>query len=99
MTFCATANCVLYQRAGRFLADVSADTLNLDPAASGGEGTGRTKAILPVGLFGHAADLDRNGSGGGHGLTVIEDASLLLAGVSRAASGSVAAYDDVQPAS
>src|ERR1700680_2683231 len=31
MTFCATANCVLYQGATPVFADVSADTLNLDP--------------------------------------------------------------------
>ena len=31
MTFCATANCVLYQGATPMFADVSADTLNLDP--------------------------------------------------------------------
>src|SRR6202140_423899 len=31
MTFCATANCVLYQGAKPVFADVSADTLNLDP--------------------------------------------------------------------
>src|SRR5712692_10780267 len=32
MTFAATANCVLYQGAQPVFADVSSDTLNLDPA-------------------------------------------------------------------
>jgi perosamine synthetase len=31
MTFCATANCILYQGATPVFADVSPDTLNLDP--------------------------------------------------------------------
>ena len=31
MTFCATANCILYQGAMPVFADVSPDTLNLDP--------------------------------------------------------------------
>ena len=34
MTFAATANCVLYQGATPVFADVSPDTLNLDPEAS-----------------------------------------------------------------
>ena len=34
MTFCATANCVLYQGAAPVFADVSEDTLNLDPDES-----------------------------------------------------------------
>ncbi len=34
MTFCATANCVLYQGATPVFADVSPDTLNLDPERS-----------------------------------------------------------------
>jgi perosamine synthetase len=81
MTFCATANCVLYQRARPFFADVSADTLNLDPAAAEEKVTGRTKAILPVDYSGHAADLDAlMDLAERHGLIVIEDASHALGG-------------------
>ena len=84
MTFCATANCVLYQRARPFFADVSADTLNLDPAAAEEKVTGRTKAILPVDYSGHAADLDAlMDLAERHGLTVIEDASHALGGEYR----------------
>ena len=32
LTFCATANCVIYQDGTPVLADVSADTLNIDPS-------------------------------------------------------------------
>jgi perosamine synthetase len=84
MTFCATANCVLYQRARPFFADVSEDTLNLDPAAAEEKVTGRTKAILPVDYSGHAADLDvLMDLAERHGLIVIEDASHALGGEYR----------------
>jgi perosamine synthetase len=84
MTFCATANCVLYQRARPFFADISGDTLNLDPAAAEEKVTGRTKAILPVDYSGHAADLDvLMDMAERHGLIVIEDASHALGGEYR----------------
>ncbi len=84
LTFCATANCVLYQRARPFFADVSADTLNLDPAAAEEKVTGRTKALLPVDYSGHAADLDALMTmAERHGLIVIEDASHALGGEYR----------------
>jgi perosamine synthetase len=84
MTFCATANCVLYQRARPFFADVSADTLNLDPAAAEEKLSARTKAILPVDYSGHAADLDAlMDLAERHGLIVIEDASHALGGEYR----------------
>jgi perosamine synthetase len=84
MTFCATANCVLYQRARPFFADVSVDTLNLDPAAAEEKISARTKAILPVDYSGHAADLDAlMDLAERHGLTVIEDASHALGGEHR----------------
>ncbi len=58
MTFCATANCVLYQGAKPVFADVSADTLNLDPGEVAKKFSSRTKAILAVDYAGHPADLD-----------------------------------------
>ena len=79
LTFAATANCVLYQQATPVFADVSADTLNLDPEQVRRAVTSRTKALLPVDYAGHPADLEtmreiaeRNG------LTVIEDACHAL---------------------
>ena len=84
MTFCATANCVLYQGATPVFADVCGDTLNLDPALVETRITSRTKAILPVDYSGHAADLDAlMGIAERHGLTVIEDASHALGGEYR----------------
>lgn len=79
LTFAATANCVLYQGATPVFADVSSDTLNLDPEHIGKKISPKTKAILPVDYAGHPADLApilelaRQ-----HGLVVIEDACHAL---------------------
>src|SRR5258708_11735392 len=79
LTFAATANCILYQRATPVFADVRSDTLNIDPEQIEGRITPRTKALLPVDYAGHPADLglileiaERNR------LTVIEDACHAL---------------------
>src|SRR5450631_808247 len=48
MTFCATTNCILYQGATPVFADVSPDTLNLDPQEVARKLTPRTKAIVAV---------------------------------------------------
>jgi perosamine synthetase len=79
LTFAATANCVLYQGATPVFADVSADTLNLDPEQAAARVTSRTKAILPVDYAGHPADLDSILQlAERHGLIVIEDACHAL---------------------
>ena len=61
MTFCATANCVLYQGATPVFADVSPDTLNLDPGEVFRKISERTKAIIAVDYAGHPAALDELG--------------------------------------
>jgi len=58
MTFCATANCILYQGATPVFADVSPDTLNLDPQEVFQKITSRTKVIIAVDYAGHPAALD-----------------------------------------
>ncbi len=79
LTFAATANCVLYQGAVPVFADVSADTLNLDPEQAAARITSRTRAILPVDYAGHPADLEPIlALAEQHGLVVIEDASHAL---------------------
>ena len=79
MTFAATANCILYQGATPVFADVSRDTLNLDPAECARRVTPRTKAILPVDYGGHPADLNAIGElAETHSLVVIEDACHAL---------------------
>ena len=78
-TFVATSNCVLYQNAVPVFADVSPDTLNLDPDLVATRVTSQTRVILPVDYAGHPADMtpimelaERRG------LVVIEDASHAL---------------------
>jgi perosamine synthetase len=79
MTFAATANCVLYQGAMPVFADVSADTLNLDPEGVAARITPRTRAILPVDYAGHPADLNAILElAARHGMVVIEDACHAL---------------------
>src|ERR1700691_2010961 len=75
MTFAATANCVLYQGATPVFADVSRDTLNLDPEQVAGKVTPKTRALLPVDYAGHPADLTPIMEiARSNGLIVIEDA-------------------------
>src|SRR6266478_4916571 len=79
LTFAATANCVLYQGARPVFADVSPDTLNLDPDRFAESITPKTRAVLPVDYAGHPADLDPIlAFAERHGLTVIEDACHAL---------------------
>jgi perosamine synthetase len=79
MTFCATANCVLYQGATPVFADVSADTLNLDPQEVAKKINARTKAIIAVDYAGHPADLAALCElAAQHGLVLIEDACHAL---------------------
>jgi len=58
LTFCATANCVLYQGATPVFADVADDTLNLDPRKVAKKISPCTKAIIAVDYAGHPAALD-----------------------------------------
>jgi len=79
LTFAATANCVLYQGATPVFADVSVDTLNLDPEKVAAFITPRTRALLPVDYAGHPADMDAILEiAARHGLIVIEDACHAL---------------------
>jgi len=84
MTFCATANCVLYQGATPVFADVSPDTLNLDPGAVTRKLTSKTKAVIAVDYAGHPAALDELGRlAKEHGALLIEDACHALGAESR----------------
>jgi perosamine synthetase len=79
LTFAATANCVLYQGARPVFADVSADTLNIDPEHIASLVNSRTKALIPVDYAGHPADLDAvHEIAERSGLAVIEDACHAL---------------------
>jgi perosamine synthetase len=78
-SFVASANCALYEGATPVFADIDPDTLNLDPAAVEAAITPRTKAILPVHIFGYPAELDElEAIAERHGLALVEDACEAL---------------------
>ena len=84
LTFAATANCILYQNATPVFADVTPDTLNLDPEQALAKATERTKVVLPVDYAGHPAQLDEFLTlAEQKGWTVIEDACHALGAEQR----------------
>jgi dTDP-4-amino-4,6-dideoxygalactose transaminase len=76
MTFTATVAAISYTGATPVFVDINPDTYTMDPAGIEARITPRTKAIMPVHLYGQAADMDpimeiaRR-----HNLLVIEDAA------------------------
>jgi perosamine synthetase len=74
-SFVASANVILYERATPVFADIDPVTLNLDPDAAAAAITGRTKALLPVHIFGYPADVPALEA---HGLPIVEDACEAL---------------------
>ena len=74
-TFIASANAVLYTGARPVFTDIDQITYNIDPALIEAAITPRTKAILPVHLFGLSCDMDPiSRIAQKHNLAVIEDA-------------------------
>jgi dTDP-3-amino-3,4,6-trideoxy-alpha-D-glucose transaminase len=71
-TFFATAEAIVRAGATPVFADIDPATLNLDPAQVEKRITARTKAIMPVHLFGRPAPLEELR---GFGLPLIEDAA------------------------
>lgn len=75
-TWIATVTCVRYVGATPVFVDVEADTWCMDPEAFRRAITPRTKAVIPVHMFGHPADMDAiNAIAADHGIAVIEDAA------------------------
>ena len=58
MTFCATVHVIEQAGATPVLVDVEPDTLNIDPAKVEQAVTSKTRALLPVHLYGHPAEMD-----------------------------------------
>ena len=74
-SFAATANAVLLAGATPVFVDIERDTYTIDPALVEAALTPRTKAIMPVHLYGHPCEMQRLGSLAAiHGLVIIEDA-------------------------
>ena len=74
-SFVASSNCILYENADPVFVDIDPDTFNLDPAGIESALTDRTRALLPIHVFGQICDMEpmlriaRN-----RDLVVIEDA-------------------------
>ena len=78
-TFAATANCALFEGATPIFADIDPQTWCIDPAEVEKKVTPRTKAIVPVDVFGVVPDMDAiNRIAKAHGLRVIEDSCEAL---------------------
>ena len=83
-TFFATAECVSLLGAKPVFADIRPDTFTLDPESVAAKIGPRTRAIIPVHLYGQAADMDpllelaRK-----HGLRVVEDNAQALGATYR----------------
>lgn len=75
-TFAATAEMVVLLGARPVYVDVEPDTTNIDVSKIEAAITPRTRAILPVALYGQPADMDEiNAAAARHGIPVVEDAA------------------------
>jgi perosamine synthetase len=78
-SFVASANAVVYEGARPVFVDINPMTLNLDPEAVRAAVSERTRAILPVHIFGYPAEMDAlEAIAREHGLAIVEDACEAL---------------------
>lgn len=78
-SFVASANCIEFERAVPRFVDIDPVTLNIDPARVEAAITPRTRAIVPVHVFGHPYDVDAiEDIARRHNLRIIEDACEAL---------------------
>jgi len=79
MTFCSTVHVIGQVGACPKLVDVEPDTLNLDPKLVEKAITEKTRAIMPVHLYGHPCDMDAlRDIADKHHLFILEDAAHAL---------------------
>ena len=81
-SFVATTNCLMFERAQVVFVDIDPQTYNMDPDALAAAVTPRTRAILPVEVFGNTAHFDAyERIARTHKLKMIEDCCEALGGV------------------
>jgi dTDP-4-amino-4,6-dideoxygalactose transaminase len=89
-TFFATAGAIHNVGARPVFADIRPDTFNLDPAAAEAAITERTRALVPVHLFGQMAEMPAfRALGDRFGLPVLEDAAQAIGARQRTETGSI----------
>lgn len=95
-TWIATANVVLYCGATPVFADVDPQTYNIDPADVARKVTPRTKAVIPVHMFGLCADVEVIRAILPAGVRIVEDAACAagasLSGTPAGGLGDAAAF-------
>jgi perosamine synthetase len=75
-SFIASSNCVLYQGAKPVFADIDPKTFNITPLDVAEKITAKTKAIIPVHLFGQPAEMGAlKEISEDHGIALVEDAA------------------------
>jgi len=75
-TFIATALCVSFCRAKPVFVDVEEDTYNIDPKSFKAAITKKTKAVIPVHIYGQPANMDEIITiAREHGIKIVEDAA------------------------
>ncbi len=73
-SFIASSNCILFENARPVFVDIDPDNWNIDPAAVAAAVTPRTRAIIPVDVFGQVADMEPiRATAKRHDLAIIED--------------------------
>jgi len=84
-TWITTANVIVYCGATPVFADVDLRTFNIDPAEVAEKVTDRTRAIIPVHLFGLCADMDALAAAA-PGIPLVEDAACAAGGTYKGRS-------------
>ena len=79
LTFGATANAVVHAGASPIFVDINPDTWTIDAQQVANAITAKTKAVIPVHLYGHPCDMDAlTEVANAHGLKIIEDCAESL---------------------